>query len=119
MNYSMLIIGLFAGIISGMIGIGGGVFMVPVLVLAAGFDQHLAQGTTLAAMVPPIGILAAIQYYRCGHVDITAATFIAAGFIIGGLAGAKCAVCIDESVLRKIFGFVLLFISILIITGKA
>ncbi|HQO00630.1 MAG TPA: TSUP family transporter [Spirochaetota bacterium] len=105
-------IGLFAGILSGLIGIGGGIVMVPALVLLLGYDQHLSQGTTLAAMVPPIGILAAFEYYRCEHVNVLVACCIAGGFILGGFLGAKIAVNIPEDILKKVFGSVLMVIAV-------
>lgn len=82
-------IGVLAGVASGFMGIGGGVVIIPALAFILGFDQHLAQGTSLAAMVPPIGILAAYVYYKSGHVNIPVAALIAAGFIVGGMVGAK------------------------------
>lgn len=112
-----LIIGLSAGLLGGFVGIGGGVIIVPALAMIAGFDQHSAQGTTLAAMIPPIGILAAYEYYKAGHVVLPAAALIAAGFIAGGFIGAKFAVNLDASVLKKIFGVVLFFMSLHMLFG--
>ncbi len=106
------VLGILSGILSGLIGIGGGIIMIPALVVFLKFDQHLAQGTTLAAMIPPIGILAAYEYYRAGQVNIPVALIIAVFFLVGGLIGAKLAVRIDEALLKKIFGAVLLVISV-------
>ena len=86
---SYILLGLVAGILSGLIGIGGGTIIVPALVLFFGMSQHLAQGTTLALLVPPIGILAAWQYYRQGYVDLHIAGLICLGFVIGGLHGCE------------------------------
>jgi hypothetical protein len=105
-------IGAIAGLASGFMGIGGGVVIIPALVFMLGFDQHLAQGTSLAAMVPPIGLLAAYVYYKSGHVDIPVAALIAAGFIVGGMLGARVVVHIDAGVLRKVFGVVLLLLAV-------
>lgn len=113
-----LILGLTAGVFSGIIGIGGGVIIVPALVYLFGFTQHQAQGTTLALMVPPIGILAAWTYYQQGYVDIKVATFIALGFLIGGLLGAKLAVVIPNAILKKIFACVLFLIGFKMFFGK-
>lgn len=113
-----LLLGLLAGVLSGLIGIGGGVFIVPVLVFLFGMSQHLAQGTTLALLVPPIGILAAWTYYRQGYVDIKIAAFIALGFILGSLFGAKIAVSLSNDLLQKVFGVALLAISIKMIFFK-
>jgi len=111
MEILIIIIGFTAGVLSGLIGIGGGVIMIPALMFFLGFNQHMAQGTTLAAMIPPIGILAAYQYYINGDVNIKAALLISAGFFIGGLIGAKIAVQIPTALLSKIFGILLLLIS--------
>lgn len=106
-----ILIGLFAGGISGLIGIGGGIVIVPALIYIFKFSQHAAQGTTLAMLVPPIGLLAAFAYYKQGHVNLPVAGFICLGFVAGGYLGAKYAVGFPEEVLRKIFGVCLLFIA--------
>ena len=99
-----ILLGVVAGIFSGLIGIGGGIVIVPALVLLFGLSQHTAQGTTLALMVPPIGLLAALAYYKQGFVDLKIAAFICVGFFIGGLLGAKFAVGIPEMILKKSSG---------------
>ena len=106
-----ILTGFFAGGISGLIGIGGGIIIVPALIYFFGFSQHAAQGTTLAMLIPPIGILAALAYYKQGHVNIPVAAFICIGFIIGGYLGAKFAAGFPDFVLRKIFGVCLLIIA--------
>ena len=113
-----ILVGLFTGLVSGLIGIGGGVIVVPILVLLFGLTQHQAQGTTLAMMVPPIGLLAALTYYRQGHVNLEMAAFMAAGFFVGGLLGARMAVGLSNAVLEKVFGVALLLISVKMIIGK-
>jgi uncharacterized membrane protein YfcA len=113
-----ILLGVVAGIFSGLIGIGGAIIIIPVLVLLFGLSQHTAQGTTLALMVPPIGLLAALAYYKQGFVDLKIAAFICVGFFIGGLFGAKFALGIPETILKKIFGIVLLAVSIRMIFGK-
>lgn len=113
-----LLLGLFAGILSGVVGIGGGVIIVPALLFLFGFSQHMAQGTTLALMVPPIGILAAWTYYQNGYVDIKVAIYIAIGFFIGGLLGAKFAVMLSNTALKKIFAVVLFLIGAKMLFGK-
>jgi uncharacterized membrane protein YfcA len=113
-----ILLGVVAGIFSGLIGIGGGIIIVPALVLLFGLSQHTAEGTTLALMVPPIGLLAALVYYKQGFVDLKMAAFICVGFFIGGLFGAKFAVGIPETILKKIFGIVLLAVSIRMIFFK-
>jgi len=113
-----LLLGLSAGIFSGLIGIGGGVLIVPALVFLFKFSQHQAQGTTLALLVPPIGILAAWTYYRQGYVDLKAAAFICLGFFLGGLLGAKIATSLPNMVLKKIFGVALLLIALKMIFSQ-
>jgi len=119
MNIALyLLVGLLGGVISGMLGIGGGIVMVPALAFLFGLSQHQAQGTTLALMVPPIGLLAAWTYYKAGFVDIKIAAFICLGFFFGGLVGAKLVVGLPEPVLRKIFGVALLIIATKMILTK-
>ena len=113
-----LLLGLVAGILSGLIGIGGGVLIVPALVFLFGLPQHQAQGTTLALLVPPIGILAAWTYYKAGHVDLKIAAFICLGFLFGGLLGAKFAVGLPTRALQKIFGTAVVLIGCKMILGK-
>ena len=116
--YLYLALGLVAGIASGFLGIGGGTIVIPVLVYLAGFTQHQAQGTTLALMVPPIGLLAAMRYYQAGNVDIKVAALICAGFFIGGLLGASFVMPIPEPVLKKVFGIFLIMVALKMIVGK-
>jgi len=113
-----LLVGLLAGVLSGLLGIGGGVIIVPALVFIFGYSQHLAQGTTLALMIPPIGILAAWTYYKQGDVNLTAAAFICLGFVIGGLFGARFATVIPDLILRRLFGVLFLVLSVRMIIGK-
>ncbi|MGD0274988.1 MAG: TSUP family transporter [Syntrophales bacterium] len=109
---AFILLGVVAGILSGMIGIGGGTIIVPALVILFGFSQHMAQGTTLALLVPPIGILAVWTYYRAGYVDLQTAGLVCIGFVIGGFIGAKVATNLTSAVLEKIFGIALLIISL-------
>lgn len=99
-----VLLGTLAGFSSGLIGIGGGVILVPALVILFDFPQHMAQGTTLALMVPPIGILAAWSYFRSGQVDLRVAACMCVGFIAGGFVGAKFAFTLSELVLQRVFG---------------
>ena len=113
-----LLLGLAAGILSGLVGIGGGILIVPALVFLFGFTQQQAQGTTLALLVPPIGILAAWTYYQKGFVDIKVAAIIATGFILGSLFGARFATGISNDILGKVFGTFLVLIGLKMIFGK-
>jgi uncharacterized membrane protein YfcA len=113
-----LLLGLFAGTFSGLIGIGGGTIIVPALVFLFGLSQHQAQGTTLALLVPPIGFLAAWTYYKQGYVDLRIAALICVGFFLGGWVGAKLATRLSNVVLERIFGIALLLISLKMIFAK-
>jgi uncharacterized protein len=113
-----VLVGVVAGALSGLLGIGGGIVIVPALVFLFGYSQHLAQGTTLALMVPPIGILAAWTYYRSGNVNLPAAAWICAGFVVGGLLGARWAAAVPELILRRTFGVFFLLMSLRMIFGK-
>lgn len=113
-----ILLGLIAGTVSGLIGIGGGVIIVPALVFLFKLSQHQAQGTTLALMIPPIGLLAAWTYYKQGAVDMKIAAFIALGFFLGGFIGAKVAAGVSDVVLEKIFGVAILLIALKMIFAK-
>ncbi|HAO93945.1 MAG: permease [Deltaproteobacteria bacterium GWC2_56_8] len=115
---SFIVLGVLAGAVSGLVGIGGGLVVVPALVFLFGFSQHQAQGTTLAMMVPPIGLLAAWTYYKAGNADLKVAGFLCIGFFIGGLIGAKTANVIPTGVLKKVFGAFLLIVSLRMIFWK-
>jgi uncharacterized membrane protein YfcA len=106
-----IVLGLIAGALSGLIGLGGGVFIVPALALFFGFSQHRAEGTTLAMLIPPIGILAVVPYFKNGWVDLRAAALICAGFVLGGWIGGQLAVSVPELILRRIFAGFLLVIA--------
>ena len=113
-----ILLGLVAGVLSGLIGIGGGVIIVPALVFIFGLSQHQAQGTTLALLIPPIGILAAWTYYKEGYVDLRIASFIAAGFLVGSLVGAKFANTLSNVILERVFGVALLLIALKMILSR-
>jgi uncharacterized protein len=106
-----ILLGLVAGVLSGLIGIGGGIIIVPALVLLFGMTQHNAQGTTLALLIPPIGILAAWTYYKSGYVDIRVAALVAVGFFAGSFLGAKISTNISDAMLERIFGVALILIG--------
>jgi|TARA_B110000263_G_scaffold146954_1_gene127474 uncharacterized membrane protein YfcA len=113
----LIVIGLLAGLLSGVIGIGGGLIIIPLLLLL-GLSQHEAQGTSLAVMLPPIGILAAINYYKVGFVKWEFAMVIAITFIIGGYFGSKYAISLSPEVLKKVFGFIMLVVAVKFIIGR-
>ncbi|MGB4520828.1 MAG: TSUP family transporter [Candidatus Omnitrophota bacterium] len=111
-------LGLLAGILSGIFGIGGGTILIPALVFLFGLTQLQAQGTTLAVMIPPIGLLAALRYYYSGNVKIGMAGFICLGFFLGGFLGAGLVQNFPDPLLKKAFGIFLLIISLRMILFK-
>jgi len=114
----LLVIGFATGILSGLIGVGGGIIIIPILVFLFGFTQQQAQGTTLAMLVPPIGILAAWTYYKAGYADLRTAGLLCLGFFFGGLIGARIATGLPTVTLQRIFGIALFLISLKMIWGK-
>ncbi len=113
-----LLLGLLTGTISGLVGIGGGVIIIPILVFVFGFTQAQAQGTTLALMVPPIGFLAAYTYYRSGLVNLPVAALVCIGFFLGGLVGSKIAVNVPNELLQKFFGATMIIIGLYMLLRK-
>ena len=112
MALGTLLIGVVAGVFGGLLGIGGGTIVVPALVYFFHMTQHKAQGTILAAFLPPVALLAVLRYYKAGNVDLVAAAFIAVGLLVGGYFGAGLSLAISEPALKKIFGVFLLILSI-------
>lgn len=108
----LVIIGLMAGVFGGMFGIGGAIIMIPALVYFLGVDQHTAQGTSVAIMLPPIGLFAAYNYYKAGEVNIWYAIIIAVAFMIGGYFGSLLALKIPENLMKKIFGILLILVAL-------
>lgn len=108
----LLLIGIAAGILSGMFGVGGGVIIVPSLIFFLGMTQHEAQGTSLGLMLLPIGILAAYNYYQSGNLDIKAGLIISLAFVAGGYIGSKISLGIDEVLLKRLFGLLMLFVAL-------
>ena len=115
---SLVLIGILAGVLSGLVGVGGGVVMVPLLVLFLGFNQHQAQGTSLAVLVVPVTAVAVYTYHKEGYIDWRYVGIIAAFFVVGGYFGSKIAVSVDQKMLKKIFGIILLFIAGKMLFGK-
>ncbi len=106
---TILIIGLFAGVLSGMVGVGGGIIIVPALVFFLGFSQHTAQGTSLGLLLLPAGILAVLNYYKAGHVDVKVVGLLAISFIAGGYLGSKWSLGLPQDTVKKIFAIFLFY----------
>jgi len=117
----LVIIGLLAGILSGLVGIGGGIIMVPLFIFFLGLNQHNAQGLSLAVMLPPVTFLAVYNYHTAGNggnIDWKVAVLVSTLFIIGGFLGSKLALQIDQRMLKKIFGVFMLIVAIKLIFTK-
>lgn len=107
--FLLLLIGLFAGTLSGLVGLGGGIIIVPALIYFMSYNQHQAQGTSLGVLLLPVGILAVINYYNKGYIDIKVVVFISIAFVIGGWFGSKLALSLSQQTVRKIFAVVLFY----------
>lgn len=114
----LVVIGIITGFMAGMLGIGGAIIMIPALVLFLGLSQQTAQGTSLAVMLPPVGIIAAFNYYKAGHVNVKFALILAFTFIVGSYFGSKLALNIPQPVLKKIFGLLLLLVAAKMLFSK-
>lgn len=114
----LLSIGLSAGALGGIFGIGGGLIMIPGLVLLLGIDQHTAIGTSLAVMLPPIGIAATYNYYKSGSVNLAYAVVIALAFIVGSFLSSKLALTLPEMTMRRIFAVFLVIMGVRMFFGK-
>jgi hypothetical protein len=108
----LIIIGLAAGILSGLVGVGGGIIIVPALVFFLGFSQHEAQGTSLGLLLLPVGILAVINYYNKGFIDIRVVAIMCVAFVIGGWLGSKWSLSLPQDTVKKIFAVVLFYTAV-------
>ncbi|MBS1647651.1 MAG: sulfite exporter TauE/SafE family protein [Bacteroidetes bacterium] len=115
---ALLIIGIAAGILSGLVGVGGGIIIVPALVYFVGFTQQMAQGTSLSVLLLPTGIFAVINYYKEGYVDWKVALIIASSFLIGGYFGSKLAVTLNQYTVKKIFAGFVVVVGLKMLIGK-
>lgn len=107
----LVMIGLVAGVLSGMLGIGGGIVMIPAMIYILGQSQLMAQGTSLAVMLPPIGLVAAMNYYKAGNVNIMYAVIIALFFIIGSYFSSKLVIKFDPKLLRRMFAVLIIAVG--------
>jgi len=114
----LIITGLLAGILSGFVGIGGGLLMVPALVWLLGYTQHQAQGTSLAVLMLPVVLLAVRNYFRAGMIDVKVVAVIALAFLAGGYFGSKWALALPAGTVQKVFGAIMLLASLKLIFGK-
>jgi uncharacterized membrane protein YfcA len=114
----LIVIGIITGVMAGMLGIGGAIIMIPALVFLLGISQQSAQGTSLAVMLPPVGIIAAYNYYKAGHVNIKFAIILAVCFLVGSYFGSKLALDLPQAVLKKIFGILLLLVAARMLLSK-
>jgi len=116
MNLSILllliVIGIVTGAVSGLIGIGGGLILIPALIYFMGFNQHQAVGTSMAVLLPPIGFFAAYNYYKAGFVNLKFAMILAIAFMVGSFFTSKWAINIPEHSIRKFFSIVLFIVAI-------
>ena len=108
----LLIVGLAAGMLSGLVGVGGGIIIVPALMYFLKFDQHQAQGTSLGLLLMPVGILAVMNYYKKGYLDIKVVAIMCIAFVIGAFLGSKVSLAISQEKLKKVFAILLLFVAI-------
>jgi uncharacterized membrane protein YfcA len=118
MAFLYILIGLIVGVFSGIVGIGGGIIIVPALVYIFHMSQHRAQGTSLAVLLAPVGLLAFWEYHKAGNVDVSAALLIALGFFMGGYFGGLWAQQLPEIALRRVFGTLLVMIGIRLLLGR-
>ena len=115
----LILIGLAAGFLGGMVGIGGGVIIVPALVLLFGLGQHNAQGISLAMMLFPVGLFGVLNYYKKGYVDFKYAGLIALGFLIGSYIGSKFSLTLPQELVKKIFAVVMILLALkMLFSGK-
>jgi uncharacterized membrane protein YfcA len=108
----IIMVGIAAGMLSGLVGVGGGIIIVPALVYFIGFSQKTAQGTSLAMIMLPVGIFGVIQYYKQGHVDYRIVGILAIGFLAGSFFGSKLALNISQETLKKVFAILMIFIAV-------
>jgi uncharacterized protein len=105
----LMAVGLAAGVLSGLVGVGGGIIIVPALIFFLGFTQLQAQGTSLGLLLLPVGIFAVINYYKAGHIDLKVVGVMSIAFVAGGWLGSKLALRLDQDVVKKIFAIVLFY----------
>jgi uncharacterized protein len=108
----IILVGVAAGMLSGLVGVGGGIIIVPSLVYFIGFSQKTAQGTSLGLILLPVGILGVLQYYKQGHLDVKVVGILALGFLVGSYFGSKIALTISQETLKKVFAVLMIAIAV-------
>src|SRR5450432_1818383 len=108
----LLLVGLAAGILGGLVGIGGGIIIVPSLIYFLGFSQKEAQGTSLGILLLPVGILGVLQFYKAGYVDMRTVWLVSFGFLVGSYFGSKIALSFSQESVRKIFAILMIYIGL-------
>ena len=107
----LILVGLAAGVLSGMVGVGGGIIVVPALIYILGFSQHQAQGTSLGLLLLPVGIFAVLNYYKKGYIDVKVVAIMCVAFVIGGWFGSKVSLSLPQETVKKIFAVLMLVIA--------
>ncbi|MBP9103930.1 MAG: sulfite exporter TauE/SafE family protein [Chitinophagaceae bacterium] len=115
----LIAIGFTAGVLSGLVGIGGGIIIVPALIFFLGFSQQEAQGTSLGLLLLPVGILAVINYYNKGYIDVKVVGVMCLAFVVGGWVGSKVALQLSEETVKKIFAIILLYTAFKMLSWDA
>ena len=108
----VILVGLAAGMLSGLVGVGGGLIIVPALVIVLGMSQHMAQGTSLGLILLPVGILAVISYYKQGYVDLKVVWPLAIGFVVGGYLGSKISLSLSQETIKKVFAVFMILVAL-------
>lgn len=116
----LLLVGFLAGVLGGMVGVGGGIIVVPALIFILGYNQHQAQGASLGLLLLPVGILAVLNYYKRGYVDFRVVLIMAATFVLGGWVGSKLSLSLPEAIVKKVFAIFIIAtgIKMLFFSGK-
>ena len=114
----LIVIGILSGLLAGMFGIGGAIIVIPALVFILGLSQHEAQGTSLAFMLPPVGILATWNYWKAGHVNWKIALVLSLTFVVGAYLGSHFSINISDKTLRRLFGVLMIIIALKLIFSK-
>lgn len=114
----LLVIGLMAGLLSGFVGVGGGIIIVPALVFFLGYTQLGAQGTSLAVLLAPVGIFAVMNYYKAGHINVNSAIVICLAFVVGAYFGSKLAIGISQQMVKRVFAIFMMVVAVKMLFGK-